>query len=155
MTTPSLYEWIGGTENLERLTALFYGKVAEDALLAPVFARMDPDHPKHVAAFIGEVFGGPKVYSEGPGGHPEMIRHHLRRHLTEAQRRRWINLLLDAYTELGLPSDPEFMSALVGYLEWGTRLAVINSQPGMTAPTNSPMPHWGWGEPGGPYQPKS
>jgi hypothetical protein len=27
------------------------------------------------------------------------------------------------------PSDPEFASALVSYLEWGTRLAVINSQP--------------------------
>ena len=29
-----------------------------------------------------------------------------------------------------MPDDPEFRSALVGYLEWGSRLAVINSQPG-------------------------
>ena len=84
-----------------------------------------------------------------------MIRHHLGQQLSEAQRRRWINLLLDAYAELGLPGDPEFASAFVGYLEWGSRLAVINSQPGATAPSQSPMPHWGWGEVGGPYLPKA
>ena len=84
-----------------------------------------------------------------------MIRRHLNRHLTEAQRRRWMNLLMDAYTDLKLPTDPEFASALVAYLEWGTRLAVINSQPGAEAPERSPMPKWGWGEPGGPYLPKS
>ena len=155
MAVPSLYEWVGGIDALSRLTTAFYDKVARDDLLAPVFAHMDADHPAHVAAFIGEVFGGPKLYSEAHGGHPEMIRHHLGRHLTEGQRRRWINLLLDTWAELGLPEDPEFASALVGYLEWGTRLAVLNSQPGAKAPTNSPMPKWGWGEVKGPYLPKS
>lgn len=155
MAVPSLYEWVGGIDTLKRLTAAFYGKVAKDELLAPVFAHMDADHPAHVAAFIGEVFGGPKLYSESHGGHPEMIRHHLGRHLTEEQRRRWLTLLLDTWAELGLPDDPEFASALVGYLEWGTRLAVLNSQPGAKAPTQSPMPKWGWGEVKGPYQPKS
>ena len=155
MAVPSLYEWAGGIAALNRLTAAFYDKVAKDDLLAPVFAHMDADHPAHVAAFIGEVFGGPKLYSDRHGGHPEMIRHHLGRHLTEEQRRRWINLLLDTYADLGLPDDPEFASALVGYLEWGTRLAVLNSQDGAKAPTDTPMPKWGWGEVGGPYQPKS
>ena len=151
---PTLYDWIGGIAALRRLTALFYAKVARDEMLAPVFAHMDADHPAHVAAFIGEVLGGPPLYSAEHGGHPEMIRHHLGRHLSEAQRRHWINLLLDSYAELGLPSDPEFASALVSYLEWGTRLAVINSQPGAEAPKHSPMPKWGWGEVKGPYQPK-
>jgi len=38
--------------------------------------------------------------------------------------------------EVGLPSDPEFRSAFVAYLEWGHRLAVIkfagrrNAHPG-------------------------
>jgi len=155
MTTPTLYEWIGGADSLDRLIATFYGRVAKDDLLAPVFAHMSADHPQHVADFIGEVFGGPKRYSDHHGGHPEMIRHHLGRHLSEAQRRRWIALLLDTYADLGLPDDPEFASALVGYLEWGTRLAVINSRDGAVAPTDSPMPKWGWGEVHGPYQPKS
>lgn len=151
MTTPTLYDWIGGPPALERLTEAFYDEVRRDEVLAPIFADMDADHPAHVAAFVGEVFGGPPAYSERHGGHPAMIRHHLNRHLTEGQRRRWMALLMDVYTDLGLPHDPEFASALVGYLEWGTRLAVINSQPGAEVDETAPMPRWGWGETGGPY----
>jgi hemoglobin len=153
MATPTLFEWIGGIEVLENLTKEFYRRVREDTLLSPIFANMDSDHPKHVAAFIGEVFGGPKSYSSQHGGHPEMIRHHLNRHLNELQRRQWISLLLDTYEEMDLPHDPEFSSALVAYLEWGSRLAVTNSQPGATVFEDAPMPAWGWGETGGPYQP--
>mgnify|MGYP002152001505 FL=1 len=83
-----------------------------------------------------------------------MIRHHLARGLAEPQRRRWLALLLECADEVGLPDDPEFRSALVAYLEWGTRLAVINSQPGAQAVEDAPMPKWGWGETGGPYIPK-
>ena len=33
----------------------------------------------------------------------------------------------------------------------GTRLAVLNSQPGADVSTEAPMPSWGWGVVGGPY----
>lgn len=153
MSAPSLYEWAGGTPAIEKLFTQFYARVVDDPLLGEVFAGMDPAHAAHVAAFIGEVFGGPKTYTAEHGGHPHMIRKHLDRHLTEAKRRRWIELLLDCADEVGLPSDPEFRSAFVAYLEWGSRLAVINSQPGAAAVEDAPMPAWGWGVPGGPYQP--
>jgi hemoglobin len=127
---PTLYEWIGGTEALNRLTKRFYERVKVDPVLEHVFAHMDAGHPAHVAAFIGEVFGGPNEYSKEHGGHPHMIQRHLNLHLTQEQRRQWINLLLSTADELGMTDDPEFRSALVGYLEWGSRLAVINSQDG-------------------------
>lgn len=155
MAVPTLYEWIGGIEPLRRLTAEFYRRVPDDPVLAPVFAHMAADHPEHVALFLAEVLGGPELYSREHGGHPEMVRHHLGRHLGEVMRWRWIGLLLDTYTDLGLPADPEFASALVGYLEWGSRLAVINSAPGATVSEQAPMPKWGWGETGGPYIPKA
>jgi hemoglobin len=56
---PTLYEWVGGQSALERLTTHFYAAVREDELLGPVFAHMHGEHPQYVAAFIGEVFGGP------------------------------------------------------------------------------------------------
>lgn len=154
MSVPSLYDWIGGIETLEALTASFYDGVRDDALIGPIFANMKSDHPAHVAAFLAEVMGGPTLYSDRYGGHPAMIRHHLNRHLSERQRRRWIALLLDTYEEMDAPHDPEFSSALVSYLEWGSRLAVINSQPEAQVIEDVPMPKWGWGEVGGPYQPK-
>lgn len=153
-TSPSLYDWIGGKSALLRLMGRFYEKVALDPVLAPVFSHMGPDHPAHVAAFLAEVLGGPADYSTSHGGHPEMIRHHLNRHLSNEQRKAWLSLLLDTADELALPDDPEFRSALVAYLEWGSRLAVINSQAGATVDLHAPMPKWGWGEVRGPYIPK-
>lgn len=150
---PSLFEWAGGAEALLRLTGIFYAKVPLDPLLAPVFAHMPADHPEHVAQFIGEVLGGPALYSASRGGHARMVEHHHGRGITEAQRRRWVDLLLDSADEARLPTDPEFRSAFVAYVEWGTRLAVINSQPDVEAMApEEPMPSWGWGVPGGPYQ---
>jgi len=152
---PTLYTWAGGDEALEKLTSTFYQKVANDVVLQDVFKHMGADHPKHVAHFIGEVFGGPQRYTqEDQSSHAKMIAHHLGRFLTEEQRKRWMALLLETADEVGLPSDPEFRSAFVGYLEWGTRLAVINSNIIDNPVTESePMPKWGWGETKGPYLP--
>ena len=148
---PSLAEWAGGQPAFEKLTALFYAKVPQDPILAPVFAGMNPAHAKHVAAFLTEVFGGPKAYSEIGGSHSGMVAHHFNRSLTEEQRRAWVNLMLDTADEAGLPDDPEFRAAFVGYIEWGTRLAKLNSQPGATSDPEAPMPQWNWGPPGGPW----
>ena len=48
---PSLYEWAGGKPAIERLMEAFYKKVREDRLLAPIFAQMSDEHPRHVAHF--------------------------------------------------------------------------------------------------------
>ena len=150
---PTLFEWAGGMPALERLTVSFYERVRVHDLLGPVFARMDAHHPHFVAQFLAEVLGGPDDYSRKRGGHPRMITQHLRRHLTDAQRKAWVNLLLETADDVGLPSDPEFRSAFVAYIEWGSRLAVINSQDGAKVDPHAPVPKWGWGVPGGPYQP--
>src|SRR2546423_305868 len=143
---PTLYEWAGGAEAFERLTTAFYRRVHEDPLIGPLFAHLDPDHPRWVATWLGEVFGGPPRYTDEPGGYPYILRKHPGPAIEEAQRRRWMELLLDAADEVGLPSDPEFRSAFVAYIEWGTRLALANSQPEATPPEHAPVPHWGWGE---------
>ncbi len=151
-SVPTVYEWAGGMPAFERLTALFYELVLQDPLLQPVFAHMSPDHPLHVARFLAEVFGGPATYSAEHGGHANMLAHHLSRRLSPAQRARWVQLLGEAADRVGLPDDPEFRSAFVAYLEWGSRLAVLNSQDGAQPQLDLPMPRWGWGEAGGPYQ---
>ena len=125
---PTLYHWVGGIERLEALFMRFYERVQADPVLAPVFANMPPEHFRTVAHFVGEVLGGPALYSgDGTHGHSTMVAKHLGRHLTNEQRKRWMTLLLDTADALNLPDDPEFRSSLVGYLEWGSRIATINS----------------------------
>ncbi|MGS2648418.1 group II truncated hemoglobin [Streptosporangium sp. LJ11] len=151
-TEPTLFDWAGGATAFERLTETFYGHVREDEVIGPLFAHMDPDHPHHVALWLAEVFGGPDRYTRERGGYAHMLSQHLGKHLTERQRRRWVSLLMDAADEVGLPADPEFRAAFAGYIEWGTRLAVQNSQPGATPPSQAPVPRWGWGV-APPYRP--
>jgi len=150
---PTLYEWAGGKDAFEKLTKVFYDKVLKDDLLGPVFKNMSSEHSKHVAHFIVEVFGGPKLYTdEDKGSHSIMINRHVGKKLDEAKRKRWMQLLLETADEIGLPDDPEFRSALVGYLEWGSRIAVINSNVDENiVEEDEPMPKWGWGETGEPF----
>ncbi len=149
---PTLYEWAGGEAALLRLTEVFYGKVREDPVLAPVFERMSPEHPRHVATWLGEVFGGPPRYTEELGGYEHMLGKHRGLAITPEQRFRFASLFSLAADDAGLPDDPEFRSALVAYVEWGSRLALHNSQPGAEVAEHAPVPRWGWGE-APPYQP--
>jgi hemoglobin len=152
---PTLYEWAGDMQTFEQLFTNFYDKVLKDELLGDVFKDMAPEHVKHVAHFVAEVFGGDKLYTtQDNGSHAMMVGKHIGKMLSEEKRQRWMQLLLQTADEIGLKNDPEFRSAFVGYLEWGTRIAVINSQLEQNPMANSePMPSWGWGETGGPYSP--
>ena len=148
---PTIFEWAGGLPALMRMTRLFYEKyVPEDPLLAPLFANMSADHPERVANWLGEVFCGPKDYSEQYGGYVRMLSQHIGKGLTEEKRARWVQLILRSAQEAGLPADPEFRSAFSAYIEWGSRLALENSQPGAQPPEHMPMPHWDWSTAAGP-----
>jgi CDGSH-type Zn-finger protein/truncated hemoglobin YjbI len=148
---PTIFEWCGGLPALTRMTRLFYEKhVPQDDLLAPLFSTMSPDHPERVAKWLAEVFCGPKDYSEEYGGYSRMISQHIGKGLTEAKRARWVTLILRSAEEAGLPADPEFRSAFSSYIEWGSRLALENSQPGARPPESMPMPHWDWQTAAGP-----
>ena len=58
-----------------------------------------------------------------------MLSKHLGLGITPEQRLTFVTLLSHAADLAALPADPEFRAALMGYAEWGTRLAVENSQP--------------------------
>jgi CDGSH-type Zn-finger protein/truncated hemoglobin YjbI len=148
---PTLFEWAGGLPALTRMTRMFYEKyVPEDPLLAPLFADMSADHPQRVAKWLAEVFCGPRRYSDEYGGYTRMISQHVGKGLSEDQRARWVTLMTRAANDAGLPNDPEFRSAFRAYIEWGSRLAVENSQSGAQPPPNMPMPRWDWNTSAGP-----
>ena len=145
--TPSLYEWAGGRPAIEALINAFYDRVEHDELIAPLFpGGVSVEHREHVVAWWSEVFGGPATYTERLGGYERMLAKHRDLGITPDQRFRFAAPMSRAADDAGLPDDPEFRSALVAYLEWGTRLAFANSQPGAAVVEQAPVPRWGWGE---------
>ena len=81
-----------------------------------------------------------------------MLAHHRDLGITSEHRLRFVTLMSLAADDAQLPDDPEFRAAIVGYLEWGTRLAMANSQPGAEVVEHAPVPRWGWGV-APPYRP--
>ena len=151
--TPTLYEWADRSQAIERMIDCFYDRVERDDLLSPLFpGGVGAAHREHVTTWWSEVFGGPAEYTEKLGGYPAMLAHHRDLSITADQRFRFASLMSLAADDAELPADPEFRAALVGYLEWGTRLAMHNSQPGADIVQKAPVPHWGWGV-APPYQP--
>jgi hemoglobin len=143
---PTLYEWAGEREAIARMINAFYDRVERDDLISPFFpGGVSRQHREHVTAWWCEVFGGPADYTDHLGGYPAMLAHHANLGITPEQRFRFASLMSLAADDAELPGDPEFRAALVGYLEWGTRLALDNSQPGAEVVRDAPVPKWGWG----------
>jgi hemoglobin len=143
---PTIYEWAGGRDAFARWLNRFYDLVEGDELLAPVFGGVvSAQHREHVTDWWCEVMGGPDVYTREHGGYEHMLAKHHDLAVNSEQRLRFVTLLSRAADEAGLPDDPEFRAAIMGYAEWGTRLAQHNSQPGADAAPHAPVPHWGWG----------
>ena len=153
MSEPTLFEWAGGRDAIARMINAFYDRVERDDLLSPFFpGGVTVTHREHVIDWWGEVFGGPATYTHEHGGYEAMLGHHIDLAITPEHRFRFVSLMSLAADDAHLPADPEFRAALVGYLEWGTRIAMANSQPGAEVAEHAPVPHWGWGV-APPYRP--
>jgi hemoglobin len=149
----TIFEWGGGRDAFERWLNLFYDLVEQDDLVGPVFGgTVGPEHRDHATTWWCEVMGGPAEYTAKRGGYEHMLHQHIGLAITPEQRLQFVTLLSRAADESGLPADPEFRAAIIGYAEWGSRLAQHNSQPGAPVSEHAPVPRWGWGV-APPYQP--
>jgi hemoglobin len=151
--TPTLFDWAGGSVAIRRMIDCFYDRVERDDLLGPLFpGGVTEEHRANVTLWWSEVFGGPARYTEELDGYERMLSHHRNLGITADQRRQFVALMSLGADDAGLPDDPEFRSALLAYLEWGTRLAMHNSGDATDIADHAPVPRWGWGE-APPYQP--
>jgi hemoglobin len=143
---PTIYEWVGGKEVFRAWFDAFYDQVEADQLLAPMFGGVVTEkHRAHVTDWWCEVMGGPDTYSREHRGYEHMLAMHRGLAIDGEQRLRFVTLLSRAADAAGVPTDAECRAALMGYAEWGTRLAVENSAPEAHPVENAPVPRWGWG----------
>jgi hemoglobin len=144
-TVTSLYEHAGGEAGLHRLEDLFYGKVLRDPLLVPLFGKGRPEHVDHLTWFTAESFGGPDRFSRELG-FAHLIEVHRGLKITEEQRARFVELYLEALDEAGMPDDEAFRTAVREHVEFGTHVAMQNSNAVDDAGLHPlrEVPHWTW-----------
>ena len=142
---PTLYEHAGGEEALHRLEQLFYDSVLRDPLLQPLFGAGRPEHVDHLTQFTAETFGGPDRFSRELG-FAHLIEVHRGLRITEAQRARFVELYMTALDEAGMPADEPFRTAVREHVEFGTQVAMQNSN-ATTDDELHPLrevPRWTW-----------
>ena len=124
---PTLFEHAGGLNALHRLEETFYASVLKDPLLQPLFGAGRPQHIDHLTAFTAESFGGPDRFTRELGGIDHLVAVHRHLKITEAQRRRFVELYLAALDSVGLPDDQPFREAVREHVEFGSQVAMQNS----------------------------
>ncbi|MEV6416069.1 group II truncated hemoglobin [Kribbella sp. NPDC051718] len=142
---PTLFEFAGGIEGLHRLEQTFYDSVLSDAVLQPLFGAGKPEHVDHLTAFTAESFGGPDQFSRELG-FAHLIEVHRGLQITEAQRQRFVDLYMDALDAADLPPDPAFREAVREHVEFGSRVAMQNSNAATDADLHPlrDVPRWTW-----------
>lgn len=142
---PSLYEHAGGEEALHRLENYFYDSVLVDPLLQPLFGAGRPEHVDHLTAFTAESFGGPDRFTRELG-FAHLIDVHRGLHIQEEQRQRFVELYMKALDATGMSDDPEFREAVREHVEFGTHVAMQNSNAETDDQLNPlrEVPHWTW-----------
>ena len=142
---PSLYEHAGGEAGLHRLEQYFYDSVLVDPVLKPLFPARRPEHVDELTAFTSESFGGPDRFTRELG-FAHLIDVHRGLHITEEQRQRFVELYLQALDATDMPADPEFRQAVREHLEFGTHVAMQNSNAETDDQLNPlrAVPRWTW-----------
>jgi hemoglobin len=145
MPEETLLEHAGGEAGLHRLEDHFYSSVLVDPLLQPVFGAGNPDHVVHLTWFTAESFGGPDRFSRELGfRHLIDIHRHLK--ITEDQRQRFVELYLAALDAVDMPDDEAFRDAVRTHVEFGSQVAMQNSNASSKEDLNPlrEVPIWTW-----------
>ena len=124
---PSLYEHAGGEAAIHRLEDAFYASVLADPLLQPLFGEGQPQHVDHLTAFTAESFGGPDRFTKELGGFEALIAVHRGLRITEQQRARFVELYMAALDAVHAPDDAPFREAVRSHVEFGSHVAMQNS----------------------------
>ena len=143
---PSLYEHAGGEAALHRLEDVFYRSVLADPVLKPLFGEGQPHHVDHLTAFTAESFGGPDRFTRELGGFDALIAVHRHLKITVQQRQRFVELYMAALDEAGMPADEPFRDAVRSHVEFGSRVAMQNSNAESDDELHPlrEVPRWSW-----------
>ena len=145
MSTLTLFEALGGAEAVLRLARAWHEQVMADEVVAHAFSHgFHPQHSERLAAYWGEAWGGPPIYSERYGSESSVVRIHSGNGEHTEMDRRAIACFDRALDDIGL-TDPLLRRALHDYFTWATtQTMAAYPEDASDVPDNLHIPHWSW-----------
>jgi hemoglobin len=111
----NVYEAAGGEATFRLLVERFYARVADDALLRPLYPEEDlSSATERLTLFLMQYWGGPSTYNERRG-HPRLRLRHQPFAIGQAERDAWLGHMTAAVESLELA--PALRKALLDYFE--------------------------------------
>ena len=143
---PSLYDFAGGAPALLALTRAHHARCLADPELNHPFSHPDqnPQHIERLAAYLGEVLGGPPTFTEHYADQSAMLRMHAGNGDMSDLGRRFVECFDAAAKDARLPDNADFRQALHDYMEWAVEQVVAYPGDPATVPAHLPMPRWSW-----------
>jgi hemoglobin len=142
---PSLYDVAGGGPALLALARAHHARCLADPELNHPFAKAGhPEHVERLAAYWGEVLGGPPASSHDGVDQSAVLRLHAHNGDMSDLGRRFLACFVAAADDAGLPGDPAFRAALTAYMTWAVDDVLAYSAEDAGVPATAPMPRWSW-----------
>jgi hemoglobin len=140
-----MFKFAGGESAFRALASAHHERCLQDPVLNHPFSHgVNPEHIERLAAYWGEVFGGPPRYSESHGGHSAMLGIHAGQEAEDDLGARFVACFMQAADDAHLPDDGDFRAALRSYMEWAVGEVLSYSPRGAEVPASLPVPHWSW-----------
>jgi hemoglobin len=142
----SVYEAAGGAAGMLALAHAWHRRCLADPEAEHPFnhPNLHPQHTERLAAYWGEMLGGPDAYSRdlasvahmvrmhsGNGPHPEL----------DAATERCFALALD---DAGIHADERLRSTLVDWFAWSNQVVNHTYERPELVPDDLTLPHWSW-----------
>ena len=106
-TGETLYDAVGGERVFRELVGGFYRRVAQDAVLRPLYPDDElPEAEERLFLFLVQYWGGPATYSE-QRGHPRLRMRHAPFAIATAERDAWLRNMRAALDEVEMAPDHE------------------------------------------------
>jgi len=142
----TLFEALGGAAGVLRLAHAWHERVLADEVVSHAFSHgFHPQHTERLAAYWGEAWGGPPIYSQRYGTESSVVRMHSGNGLHEEMDRRAIQCFDQALDDIEL-AEPLLRQVLHDYFAWATTTTMAaypNSADGI--PSDLKIPRWSWG----------
>jgi hemoglobin len=141
----SLFDHAGGSAAMLALATAHHERCLADPELSHPFTGDDqnPDHIARLAAYWGEVLGGPPAFSEGLSSQTGVLSMHAGNGDMGDLGERFLACFVGAMDDAKLPNDPAFREAMAAYMRWAVD-DVLSYTYSDDVGSEHAMPHWGW-----------
>ena len=142
---PTLYEFAGGGRALLALATAHHARCLADPELEHPFSHGGhPEHVERLAAYWGEVLGGPAASTHHGLDQSAVLRMHAHNGDMGNLGRRFLACFVAAADDAGLPADPDFRAALAAYMTWAVDDVLAYSAEDAEVPDEARVPRWSW-----------